>query len=394
VARSRLSRRSLGQRFAQLAAWPLADSAESHMRAEKVRILYRQGPPAQLLGIVAAAVICWVLWGVTDHVRLGIWWGTITAVIAGRMVLAARFQRRDPPPMDMPPWERAFVVSLGVVSLIWGVGGWLIMPPDSTLHQAVVFFFLLGVSGAVVTAYAAHAVAAIIAVLSVMLPATVAFAFDGAFEARIMAAGGAVYVVSSLRSTRILGFFLRRTFELSFELQQALARMRDQASTDELTGLANRRAFMALGAAAVDQAQRYQRSLSLLLVDIDHFKRINDTHGHAAGDAALRAVADALRSVSRTADTAGRLGGEEFALLLPETTAAEGVVLAERLRSAVTELAVQHGGVTIAFTCSIGVAEQGSTTDSMNALLNAADAAMYRAKAEGRDRVVSHTPEA
>jgi diguanylate cyclase (GGDEF)-like protein len=344
------------------------------------------------MGIIGAAVICWVLWDVTDHVRLGTWLGGITAVIVWRIVLAARFRRADPLPMEMLPWESAFVASLALVSLIWGVGGWLIMPSDSVLHQAVVFFFLMGVSGAVVTAYAAHGVAAVIAVLCVMLPPAIAFAIMGPFEARIMAAGAVVYVAASLRSTRMTEFFLRRTFELSFELQEAYARVREQARTDELTGLPNRRAFMALGTAAADQARRYQRPLSLLVVDIDHFKKINDTHGHAAGDAALRAVAGALRSVSRAADTPGRMGGEEFAMLLPETSADEGERAAERVRQAVGQLVVAHDGKSFSFTCSIGVAEPGGTIDNIDALLNAADGALYRAKAAGRDRVVRHSP--
>ena len=300
---------SVRRRLSELAAWPLADSAESHTRAEKVRILYRQGPPMQAVGILGAAVICWVLWGVTAHLRLGIWWVTLTTAIVGRMVLAAKFHQRDPLPIDMATWERAFVVSLGVVSLIWGVGGWLIMPAGSPLHQAVVFFFLLGVSGAVVTGYAAHPVATIVAVVCVMLPATIGFALTGTFETRIMAAGGVLYAVASLGSTRTFGYFMRRTFELSFELQGGYAREREHARTDELTGLANRRAFLILGATALNQAVRYGHPLSLLMVDVDHFKQINDTFGHAAGDAALRAVADALRDAgprTRLGDWVGR----------------------------------------------------------------------------------------
>jgi diguanylate cyclase (GGDEF)-like protein len=254
----------------------------------------------------------------------------------------------------------------------------------------VVFFFLLGVSGAVVTAYAAHAVAAVIAVCCVMLPATIAFALSGLFEERIMAAGGVVYGVASLRSTRILSFFLRRTFELSFEVRKAYARVDEQARTDELTGLANRRAFMALGAAAVEQSRRYQRPLSLLMMDLDDFKQVNDRYGHATGDAALRAVAETLWSLARGADTAGRLGGEEFAILLPETSAAEAGIVAERLRSAVTGLVVEYQGTPIRITCSIGVAEQSPTIDTMEAMLKAADHALYQAKAGGRDRVVCY----
>jgi diguanylate cyclase len=235
-------------------------------------------------------------------------------------VLGLVFSRRAPGPEAMVRWERAFVGSLAAVTLAWGLGGWLVMPADSPVHQAIVYFFLMGVAGGAVATYSAHAVAAGLAICALMLPATIGFALQEALELRLMAAGGALYIVAALRSMRGFGFFLRRTLQLSYELQQAYARVREQAHTDELTGLANRRAFVEIGTAATDQARRYHRPLALLMMDIDHFKRINDTFGHALGDAALRAAAGTLRQAARRADTAGRLGGEEFALLMPETT--------------------------------------------------------------------------
>jgi diguanylate cyclase (GGDEF)-like protein len=220
-----------------------------------------------------------------------------------------------------------------------------------------------------------------------MLPATIGFAFQEALALRIMAAGGALYLAAALRSTRGFGFFLRRTLQLSYELQAAYARVREQAHTDELTGLANRRAFVQIGMAASDQARRYHRPLALLMMDIDHFKRINDTHGHAVGDAALRAAAGVLRHAARRADTAGRLGGEEFALLLPETAVAQAAVVAERVRRDVAAIIVPHGNTPVRFTCSVGVAEQTPAVNDLDALLRAADEALYRAKAQGRNRV-------
>jgi diguanylate cyclase (GGDEF)-like protein len=123
------------------------------------------------------------------------------------------------------------------------------------------------------------------------------------------------------------------------------------------------------------------------MMDIDHFKKINDTFGHALGDAALRAAAEALRQAARRADTAGRLGGEEFALLLPETTIDRARVVAERIRRDVEALTVQHGNTPIRFTCSIGVAELTPDVNDLDGLLRGADEALYRAKAEGRNRV-------
>ena len=179
---------------------------------------------------------------------------------------------------------------------------------------------------------------------------------------------------------------------MSFELNQAFGRARELARTDDLTGLANRRAFIELGTTALDQARRYDRALSLVMFDIDHFKQINDTHGHAAGDGVLRAIAGTVRQAARAADTPGRLGGEEVALLLPETGGAAALALAERLRRDVAALAIAHYGTPLHCTCSFGVAERSGSVATLNALLGAADEALYRAKAEGRNLVRAHTP--
>jgi diguanylate cyclase (GGDEF)-like protein len=380
-----VTRSSLSQRLS--GAWPAADSLESHIRTEQVRIVFRQAPPGQLLSVVAAGAVCWVLWDVTPRAGLLVWLGLIAATTLVRVILGAVFARRRPGPDSMVWWERAFVGSLGAVTLTWGLGGWLIMPAHSPIHQAIVYFFLMGVAGGAVATYSAHAVAAAVAICALMLPATVGFAVQNALELRIMGVGGAIYLVAALRSTRGFGFFLRRTLQLSYELQHAYARVREQAHTDDLTGLANRRAFVEIGTAAVDQARRYHRPLALLMMDIDHFKKINDTFGHALGDAALRAAAEALRQAARRADTAGRLGGEEFALLLPETTIDRARVVAERIRRDVEALTVQHGNTPIRFTCSIGVAELTPDVNDLDGLLRGADEALYRAKAEGRNRV-------
>jgi len=381
-----MTRLSLSQRFS--GAWPVADSLESHIRAEQVRIVFRQGPPAQILSIAAAGAVCWVLWDHSDRLALVTWLAVITAVTLARIALAFLFRRRAPTPEQMIGWERAFVGSLAAVTLAWGLGGWLIMPHDSPIHEAIVYFFLMGVAGGAVASYSAHAASAVIAICALMVPATIGFAFQPDLELRILAAGGAIYLAAAIRSTRGFGFFLRRTLQLSYELQNAYARAREQSRTDDLTGLANRRAFVATGGTACNQALRYHRQLALLMIDIDHFKRINDTHGHAAGDAALRATAGILRRAARQADTPGRLGGEEFALLLPETTAAQAMIVAERVRRDIAALVVPHGNTPIRFTCSIGVAEWAPAMNDLDALLRTADEALYRAKAEGRDRVV------
>jgi diguanylate cyclase (GGDEF)-like protein/PAS domain S-box-containing protein len=164
------------------------------------------------------------------------------------------------------------------------------------------------------------------------------------------------------------------------------ARLEQLALTDELTALPNRRAFFRSGEQETKKARRYAAPLSLLMLDVDRFKLINDTYGHSGGDKVLRRVADLIRRTVREVDTGGRLGGEEFALLLPNTALDEALILAERLRAAVAAEAGAAIALGVAVTVSIGAA-QLVPGDAFDALLSKADAAMYRAKQAGRDRV-------
>jgi len=305
------------------------------------------------------------------------------------MGLAIAFRRRAPPPESMQGWELAFLLSLAIVSLAWGVGGWAVMPRDSVLHQAVVYFFLMGIAGGAVASYSAHAAASAISMCALMVPATIAFALQDAAELRALAVGGVLYLAAAIRSTRTFGFFMRRTFQLSFELQQAYGRAREQARTDDLTRLANRRAFVEQGRNAMEQSRRYDRPLSLVMFDIDHFKQINDTRGHAAGDEVLRKVAALAAGVARASDTAGRLGGEEFGVLLPETTLADATSFAERLRQGVAAQVISFEGVEMHVSCSFGVADAGPQTTTLDGLMGRADDALYQAKEQGRNRVVT-----
>ena len=159
------------------------------------------------------------------------------------------------------------------------------------------------------------------------------------------------------------------------------------ANTDTLTGLANRRAFLARLDQEVARAHRYGHPLAILMLDIDHFKTINDRYGHPAGDEALRRFAAACQAVLRCNDVLARMGGEEFAAFLPETGLDGARLTGERIRQAVEELAVVYAGERFHFTTSIGIVLLHDQHDGEHAL-QLADKALYLAKSRGRNRVV------
>lgn len=179
-----------------------------------------------------------------------------------------------------------------------------------------------------------------------------------------------------------LSLLIARTEQL-VALKQTIDRLRAEADRDYLTGLANRRRFRTALGQEVERWRRYNVPCALVLVDIDHLKKINDQHGHSAGDRVIRHVADALVELSRDNDTAARLGGEEFALLLAGADEAKALAAAERLRHVASATPVEGVGT---ITISLGVAACPSHAQSERALYSASDAALYRAKREGRNR--------
>ncbi len=185
-----------------------------------------------------------------------------------------------------------------------------------------------------------------------------------------------------LIGSTLLAFYVKDEQELS--LDQQLLQM---ATTDGLTGLANRYYFLTVARREIERARRYQRDLSLIMLDLDHFKSINDTQGHAAGDMVLRQLARILVVTMREGDLIGRVGGEEFAILLPETALEGASATAERIRQRVSDHNFQFHGIDMHVTVSLGVAEFTYSYATREAFFEAADKALYEAKSKGRNCV-------
>lgn len=159
------------------------------------------------------------------------------------------------------------------------------------------------------------------------------------------------------------------------------------AAIDSLTGLPNRRAFMDASTKAIAHAARHGEALALLIVDVDHFKSVNDTYGHQVGDRAMVAIGAALAGELRQEDLVGRIGGEEFGVVLPQLSDSTALHVAERLRVAVRKVRVLANGQRIPLTVSVGVTQMQDASDDLSRLMRQADTAMYTAKDKGRDRV-------
>lgn len=241
---------------------------------------------------------------------------------------------------------------------------------------------------------AAFALAAVFIVLAILLFRHYLLhplhRIDRALRGGALAAGAAHGRLAEIEAIEQAVAQVRATTEENARVRRELEHL---ARHDALTGLFNRRHFLEQARAELERDRRYRRPAVVGMADLDHFKRVNDTYGHAAGDAVLQAFAERVRDSVRQSDLVCRYGGEEFAFLFPETTLDEAQRLAERIRGALRESAIAVGDAeAVPVTVSIGLAD--ATNGSLDQALNAADEAMYQAKRLGRDRVHLAAPPA
>ena len=304
---------------------------------------------------------------------------------AGAVTLAAVLTAPDPDPSD----PRPLLICAVVFALVAGVLAAWRRAPEAVLH-------LICPLGTVATTVAmALAEPVGLTPIFYLLPMLVAgyflprgeIAANFAFALVLCGAALALWVEPGLRSamfmavTAITGVVTVVVLKLREQVHVLVSRLGELATHDSLTGALNRGAFEQRLESELARSDRIAAPCALVVLDVDHFKRINDSGGHAAGDRALRSLAQAVRRAKRRSDVFGRIGGEEFALVLPDTGIEGAAVFAEKLR---TSLRKAMGEVTVSF----GVTDVGTTGRTVRGMLHSADVALYAAKRSGRDRVM------
>jgi diguanylate cyclase (GGDEF)-like protein len=350
------------------------------LRAQQLSLVFSQTLRTQALSPVIAALVSATLWPVTDHRVLAAWVLVLAAISLWRHLLARSYLSAPVDPERIHIWERRFLVSLSSSSAAWGIGGWAVMPPGSDAHQALVYFFVLGIAGGSSVVYAAYGRSVAISISLILAPSAIYMLTFGDLFHYAMAIGSIVFVVAASRGTRLMNDAMRRNIQLASEIER-LGRI------DLLSGLSNRRAFTEFGTTAVANASRSGRPCAVVMLDVDHFKSINDRLGHAGGDAVIRSLGALLAGAVRAGECAGRIGGEEFAIILPDGGDQQAHALANRILDSVRTLRTPLGDQEISATVSIGVAATGGVPCTFDELLARADAALYAAKRQGRNRM-------
>lgn len=360
---------------------------ELQVREDKLKLLFRQSFPAMFISFATAVLLSWMLWEHVDERELIAWLAVLAVATLGRLAVFVTYFRLKPTGIGLLKLERRYAATLLISSLIWGLGALWVMPGDSVLHQAVTMFVLVGMAGGAISVYSARYRMAVSAMVLVLLPSTLWLFTRSSPEQLGMAIGAMFFMLASLRGARVLANALQSNFQLSRELQTAHAAADLQAKTDPLTGINNRRAFLDQGEQIIRYCERHELDVCALVMDVDHFKSINDTLGHFAGDMVLKYIGEKIRKLFRRSDVFGRIGGEEFAVILPHTSERDAVAIAEKLRRSIAESPIKCGDDRVRVTVSVGVADASL---DLTTLLVHADKAMYRAKEQGRDQVVCY----
>lgn len=353
-----------------------------------MRLLYRQSFPAVFASLLTGALVCIALLPAQQLPTLLTWYALLGFSAVARVVLFLQYRRLLPQGEELLKWKRPYEVTLLASTLIWGIGAVFIMPRDSFLHQVLLFFFLVGMSGGALGVYSPHRKLMLATITILLLPATLWLAFQATPLSSVMVIGIIALLITAVQASEILSSHMHQSFLLSLVLDEARHKAERMAREDELTGVSNRRAFYEEGEALRDRREAKESLLAMILVDVDHFKQINDCYGHANGDLVLRKVADVLRETVRRGDVCARIGGEEFGILFRVADAEDALKLAQKLCRRIASTAIplhaESASNDVSVTASFGV-----TTGNFNldALFRAADAALYRAKDQGRNRV-------
>jgi diguanylate cyclase (GGDEF)-like protein len=360
------------------------DLIVSQVRTDRLHQLFRQSVSAVFGSFLAVLMLCWLCWERFDHTVIA-WWIAILAASSLLRILMFIAYLRSPPSERTPErWERTYWVTLVLSAGIWGGGALTVMPADDLLAQALVMLFCVGMSVSAVSCYSAYRYMTIVSISLVLLPCTIWLLFQASSLQVGMGVAVLVFASFVFSATRNLSDALETAFRLTREMEQAHSVSTRAAQTDELTGLMNRRAFFEHAQQLYGHCKNNQLPLCAVMLDMDHFKHINDTYGHQVGDQVLRQMGVIINRSFRDTDVFGRLGGEEFAILLPDTSIEVALNIAEQLIQSIGGLMT---GPVHRISASLGVAAMDIGDNDFQSLLNNADKALYRAKARGRNQV-------
>ena len=359
---------------------------QKNIHIEKIKLLYLHSLIPAVLSGVAGLFLVAALWKSANQQHLLIWLVVTLLLSLLRVILISMFQHENPQNEAVLKWEKPYSISLLIVFLSWSIGLLCIMPKDNLSAAFIINTFSIGLAGAAISWYSPLRYLQMSSISLALIPMIIVLLTLGRDGALWVGVAAICLYVSCMITSMLLQKTFNGNLELAYDLEVAKKNAEDLASTDVLTGLNNRRAFFDKAETLFAFCKRNNQPVSALMLDIDHFKKINDSFGHSAGDIALRNLGRLLKNNLRESDLSCRFGGEEFVVLLPNTTSAEACEMAHTLKNIMmTSTIALADENSLSLTASFGVSGHGETVED---LLHHADEAMYLAKNGGRNHVM------
>ena len=359
---------------------------EDLARAELLRVIFRRLPIILLANVTAAATLVVGLWGLVPAHLLSVWLSSVALLNLARWLTARRWLAANPESQDILRHENAFLISTAGSGILWGSAAALFYLPGQPEASLFLGLILIAMAAASTTLLSLHRLGYAVFVAPVVVPLAAQFLSEPGITHLSLAAVMPIYFL-------LLFVLSQQIYRFSqASIVNRLLRER-HALVDHLTAIANRRGFEEFLHREWRRGLRSQRPLTLIIADIDDFKRYNDTFGHPVGDAVLRAMANIFKqSARRQTDLAARIGGEEFAIIAAETDRAGAYGIARNLQVTRAKIARSTFSTWKLPTLSIGICTvTPSESGSVFKLFEEADAALYRSKSEGKNRITSCT---
>lgn len=372
------------------------------VRAQRFRVFRDRWVGATRSSPLGIALIGWIIYLSTGWQRAVAWVALMVVFELSVVWIGHRHRTAEGNGAQAQPWTQALIFSTLVSGLVWSASVWFVWSEAHFLLYVLNLCVLVGVSGIAMMVVSPVGRANFFFSLGLLLPPLAQIAWsENAVGLQILGGWLVMFAVQvtyarDLKREMVLQLdatarnqaLVSLLTEARADLQQAMVQLNQLVTIDPLTGAYSRRYVFQLLDRHVANLRRHGTPVSIVMLDLDHFKRVNDQYGHPVGDRALSAASLAVTGVLREGDLLARIGGEEFLVLLPMTDQAGALLLAERLRQTLADTQLQEGGATIRLPASFGVAQLRPEEDTA-AWYQRVDAALYQAKARGRNTVVA-----
>jgi diguanylate cyclase (GGDEF)-like protein len=351
------------------------------------RLAYQNAPLALTASVLCAFVVVTLLWQEVDNQLLVGWLGCICITTMFSLMLQQSFEHAVNRIDRIRMWHNAYIISAFIKGCLWGSLSIFLFPAESALHQSYLAFILAGVCAGGVTVYSPLPGAFPAFAVSTLVPFGVQFFIMSSGQGQLMAGLVSIFLLIVIRSAIESRNNVKNLLELQIQNSELTQALHHRATHDSLVDLANHGEFNRQLHRVASSNRSEDIDYSLIFIDLDLFKEVNDNGGHAAGDLILKGVARILKERIRAGDTAARVGGDEFALLLNNCGQERATQIAEEIRSDIADLEVEYDGYLYTIQASIGVSYGRTSKHSATSMLKSADVACYTAKEEGRNLV-------